>query len=412
MISSEMQDAYYKRSPYNIIRIILGKETEDLSLEIDKYKRAHRYLNEWLDHNVLITEKRECFYFYRQEFDFNGQKKSRTGLIAKVQLEEFSSKIILPHENTFPKLIEDRLKLLVETKANTEQIFLLYDDSERQIAEAVQKALSSARCIFAFTDKESIDHSLYMVNDSFWIDSISEFMKDKMFIIADGHHRYKTSLHYKQLKHNEEKKEDPPSDYIMASLFRLDDPGLVILPTHRLIKGLKSFSEVDIVSIWAKYFSIEEIPVSPKPALNEVQRIHKILSQENGNHIFACYCSAFNKFYLLRLKENSYWKRAMPSKSSSVWKNLDVAILHALILEQLSSLNKDNFPREENVCYVRNLNEGVNKVANNEYQLLFVLNPPDIHQISNLVNKGELMPERSTDFYPKLKSGIVMYSIE
>jgi len=412
MITPDMQQRYYDRSTYNLVRVILGKDTENPDQNTDKYKQARTCLNEWLYLNVLISDKRECFYFYRQDFNYHEQKKSRIGLIARVKLEEFSSKIIVPHEKTFPEFIDERLALLQETKMNTEQIFLLYEDPERQIAEASQKALSSAKCIFSFTDEYAIDHSLYMVHDSFWIDTISVLMEDKILIIADGHHRYATSLHYKNQQEQKEPEDDPACDYIMATMFRINDPGLVILPTYRLIKGLDTFNENDLISIWEKYFNVEIMQASLKPTQNEINTIDKILAEGHEKHIFACYCSEFNKFYLLKLKENSQWKKAMPSKSSPLWKNLDVAILHSLIFEYLSPLTTDGFSVQKNVRYIRNLYDGITKVINKKYQAIFLMNPPGISQVIDLAYKGELMPERSTDFYPKLKSGMVLYPLE
>ncbi len=406
-ITPKMQEDYYGRSPYNVVRIILGKDIEEGHPELNKYKRARFYIEEWLKENILILEEKESLYFYKQQFEFNREKRTRIGLIGIVKLEEFSSGVVLPHERTFPKPKEDRLNLLRATETNTEQIFLLYNDEEEKIKEAIDVALNKSECLFEIFDEDNIHHSLYILKDNEMIDKICNLMKEKVLIIADGHHRYETSLNYRKEKGDDNP--EAPHNYIMMTLFRLEDPGLVILPTYRLITGLQNFNENDFKKIVSRFFNISEIKASSFPKPEEIKNIQEILAKETEKHIFSFYASSFNKFLILRLREETDWESAMPSGYSKEWKKLDVAILHSLILENLNLFADGKFTAENNLSYIRNLAEGINKVIKGEYQGIFILNPTKLNQIKEVVEKGELMPEKSTDFFPKLKSGIIMY---
>ncbi|MFQ6084350.1 MAG: DUF1015 family protein, partial [Candidatus Aminicenantia bacterium] len=237
-IPSSMQEEYYQRHPYNIIRIILGKDIESDHPEKNKYKRAKIYLDEWLKKGILIKEDKESFYIYQQEFKVNDQWKKRTGLIARVKLEDFSLKKVLPHERTFPKPKEDRLNLLRATNSNTEQIFLLYQDEANRINQIINQILADSYLACNIKDEDEIIHKLWVIKDEKTIKDIQELMKDKVLIIADGHHRYETSLNYRDeiRKKLGQVRGDEPFNYIMMTLFNLDDPGLIILPTYRLVK--------------------------------------------------------------------------------------------------------------------------------------------------------------------------------
>lgn len=406
-IPPDLQEEYHRRNPYNVVRIILGKDDDPEHPEKDKYKRARIYLDEWRRKRILLREKKEAIYIYEQEFCSRDGIKKRRGMIERVKLEEFSSRKVLPHEKTFPKYKEDRLKLLRATEANTEQVFLLYRDEEKRVAKAVEKALKKAVVAADALDEDQNRHRILTVTDNGDIRKIKEAMADKILIIADGHHRYETSLNYRREMVEKMKviAGDESFHYIMMTLFDLNDPGLVILPTYRLVKGLDKLTEEGLKKYFSSWFEVSET-ACPDPSDSSV--LEKAQQQvETRDHSFAAYVGPFKKIILFRLKSEDILDEAIPERSKE-WRRLDVAILHSMIIDKLAGFTSGPYVEENSVNYIRNLDEGLKKVVDGEYQMIFLLRPVSLQQIKVIVENGELMPHKSTDFYPKLKSGLVM----
>jgi uncharacterized protein (DUF1015 family) len=411
-ITPTLQEDYYRRSPYNIVRIILGKDNDPENPEKDKYRRADIFLKKWEKEGIFVREVKEAVYVYDQEYLVNGAAKKRRGLIARVKLEEFASRKVLPHEKTFPKHKEDRLRLLRATNTNTEQIFLLYTDDNKKVGQAIERALKKAELAADVRDEDGFQHRLWVISDGKDISRIQETMAEKVLIIADGHHRYETSLNYRaeMLQKLRAAKGDEPFNSIMMTLFDLHDPGLVILPTFRLAKGLEKFSEEGFKGLFAKDFEISDVDwssLADKTTLNKVRA--KI---ENETHTFGAYRAGAKKIHLLRLKSEGLLDKEVDPGKSAAWKRLDVAILHSLIIDKLAAFTEKPFVQDEQVGYVRNLEEGLKKVADGEWQVIFLLKPCSLQQIRQVVEKGELMPHKSTDFFPKLKSGLVLNPLD
>jgi uncharacterized protein (DUF1015 family) len=411
-ITPAMQEAYYKRSAYNIVRIILGQDDEPGQPEKDKYQRANVYLEKWEKEGIFIREDKAALYVYDQEFLVDGVAKNRRGLIARVKLEEFASKKVLPHEKTFPKHKEDRLRLLRATNANTEQVFLLYTDDEKKAGRAIEQVIETGELAAQVEDEDGFRHRLWVIKDKKHIGRIRETMAEKTLIIADGHHRYETSLNYRaeMIQKLGAVTGDEPFNYIMMTLFDLNDPGLVILPTYRLVKGLEKLSQENFKKRFSGHFEISEISwrsLADKAALDKVRA-----RVEKESHTFAAFLTGIKKIFVLRLKSEDFLDREIGQDQSREWKRLDVAILHSLIIDKLARLTGGPFAQEENVGYIRNLEEGLKKVVQGEWQMIFLLKPCSLQQIRQVVEKGELMPHKSTDFFPKLKSGLVLNPLE
>ncbi|MGD8534331.1 MAG: DUF1015 domain-containing protein [Candidatus Aminicenantes bacterium] len=407
-----LQEEYYKRNPHNVVRIILGKEDDPEHPEKDKYKRAKIYLDQWEKEGILIRENQEALYLYKQEFQVRNERKTRMGLVARVKLEEFSSRKVLPHEKTFPKHKVDRLNLLKATNTNTGQIFLLYNDDNDSVSEAIKGAMAKAELGAEVRDEDNFYHHLWIIKDKDDIRRIQQAMADKVLIIADGHHRYETSLNYQKMKIEElgDAKGNESFNYIMMTLFRLDDPGLIILPTYRLVKGLDKLSDQGFNELFSSNFEISGVDwldTSDPTVLDKVQE--KILS---GTHTFGAFIPPLNKAFILRLKSEDILDREISDEKSKEWKCLEVAILHSLIIDKLEALSSEPFSLENNVSYIRNLEQGIEKAVKGEFQILFLLNPVSLFQIRKVVENGELMPQKSTDFFPKLKSGLVMNPLD
>jgi uncharacterized protein (DUF1015 family) len=410
-IPPSLQEEYYRRNPYNAVRIILGKEDDPEHQEKDKYKRAKIYLDRWQEEGILIREDKEALYIYEQEFEVAGQTKMRRGLVTRVRLEEFSSKKVLPHEKTFPKHKVDRLNLLRATNTNTGQIFLLYQDDDRSVSRALEDGLTQAELAVDLRDEEGFRHRLWVIKDKEIIQKIKLSMADRILIIADGHHRYETSLNFQKERtaQLEEVRGTELFHYVMMTLFRLDDPGLVILPTYRLVKGLDKLSEKSLRETLSPYFNIQELSVSDPSAESVLADVRSQV--QNEPHTFAAYVAPFEKFMIFRLKSEELLDKEINEGKSKQWKRLNVAILHSLIIDKLASLSS-SFSLEENVSYIRNLDEGLGKVKDGEFQMIFLLCSASLHQIREVVESGELMPHKSTDFFPKLKSGLVMNPLD
>ncbi len=411
-ITPQMQEDYYRRSPYNVVRIILGRDDDLEHPEKNKYKRAKIYLDEWEKAGILIREDKKALYFYEQEFRVRNESKRRMGLIARVKLEDFSSKRVLPHEKTFPKQKEDRLNLLRTTKTNTEQIFLLLEDDKKTVARAITEAMKKAELAGEVMDEDKFLHKLWVVKNKKAIQKIQEALKDKILIIADGHHRYETSLNYQaeMRREKQEIRDDEAFNYIMMTLFDLNDPGLVILPTYRLVKGLEKLKEESLKKLFSAHFEITEMNWSDLRDKSTLEKVQKAIDE--GSHTFAAYMTGIKKFFIFNLKAEDILDREISGERSKAWKRLDVAILHSLLIDKLQALTDMPFDFENNVNYIRNLDEGLRKVRDGEYQLLFLLKPTSLPQIGEVVEKGELMPHKSTDFFPKLKSGLIMNPLE
>jgi len=411
-ITPPLQEDYYRRSPYNVVRIILGKDDDPEHPEKNKYRRAKIYLDKWQNDGIFLREDRQALYLYEQEFRVKEEQKKRIGLIARVKLQDFSSRKVLPHEKTFPKHKEDRLNLLQATNVNTEQIFLLYEDDNNNVSRSIKEAQRKAELGAEAKDEDGFIHRLWLIKDNPAIQGIQKAMADKVLIIADGHHRYETSLNYQKEMTSEMGivKGDEPFNYVMMTLFKLADPGLVILPTYRLVKGLDKLSGESLKELFHPNFEISELSwqeSSTQPLLEESQK--RVLKE---NHTFAAFVSQLKKFFIFRLKSESILDREITEKKSKQWKRLDVTILHSLIIDKLRALSSQPFSLESNVSYIRNLEEGLEKVVNGEFQVIFLLKPVSLYQIREIVESGELMPHKSTDFFPKLKSGLVMNPLD
>ena len=411
-IPPALQEEYYKRNPHNVVRIILGKDDDPEHPEEDKYKRANVYLEQWEKEGILVREDQEALYLYEQEYQVWTEQKKRIGLISRVGLEEFSSGKVLPHEKTFPKHKVDRLNLLKATNTNTGQIFLLYNDDDGSVSQTIKGALAKAELGADVRDEDNFHHVLWIIKDKDHIRRIQEAMADKVLIIADGHHRYETSLNFQKMKAEElgEVKGDESFNTIMMTLFRLDDPGLVILPTYRLVKGLDKLTAQSLEELLSPYFEISEIDWSDTSGSGLTEKVQeKVLG---GTHAFGAFIPQFHKALVFHLKSEDILDREISDERSKEWKYLDVAILHSLIIDKLEALSSEPFSLENNVSYIRNLKKGIEKVIEGEFQMIFLLKSVSLLQIREVVENGELMPQKSTDFFPKLKSGLVMNPLD
>lgn len=426
VISPSAQGRYYSMSEYNIIRIELGKEFPDDNENNNKYTRAGNYLRSWMDKHILKHEDKDAFYIYDQEFTLkNGDKKVRRGFVCLVELVEFSKGIVLPHEETLSKAKQDRFNLMNTTCGNISQIFSLYNDSDCNDSDCNGPDSNDPDCMVVpvlnsyaaankpdieFTDDDGIVERLWAVKDAGIISKIQAVMAVRQLFIADGHHRYETALNFRNrlIAENPGHTGSEPFNYVMMMLVEMDDPGLVVFPTHRVLKNLENFNSEDFLQAVSASFEVEKISKGCccECALDE--HLESKLEEKGRNRVaFAYYDGAKSSYYLLTLNDMSLMEKALPHKHNS-YRQLDVSILHTLVLEKFFGIDSENMANQKNLTYTRDAAEAINWVSSGTCQCAFFLNATKVSQIKDVSLAKEKMPQKSTYFYPKLLTGLVI----
>ncbi len=402
IISPEEQDKYCE-NPHNIIHLELGKVYDTDTDENNRYTRAKDCLSDWMERGVLKREDSPAYYLYEEIFSLpDGSVKSLKGLISAVELVPFSEKVILPHEETLSKAKQDRFALMSETNANFSPIYFLYMDEEKTVNKIIEQVIKT-NPTETFKTKDGIIHNLWVIKEPDLLSKIEISFKDKQLFIADGHHRYETALNYRnKLSETVENfDESHGGNYIMAFAVEMDDPGLVVLPTHRIIKNLESFDEEKIVSSLENTFEVSKIASTSPDTDGE-----KILDENKDVSSFVMYTGK-DYFYLLTLKDEDAMKKALPSRSDA-YRGLDVSVLHTLILDGHFGIDTDNMANQKNLVYTKFSTEAISSVKSGEAQCSFLLNATKVRQIKDVSLLNEKMPQKSTYFYPKLITGLVI----
>lgn len=405
IISPEQQRAYYEKHPNNVIRLEYGAEYETDNETDNRYTRAASFLNKWIDEGVLKFEDKQCLYLYEQKFFAIGQELTYRGFVTLTQLEEFSKGIILPHEETLSKAKTDRFNLMNATHANFSQVYCLYIDEEKKI-NAIIEEITAVKPDISFKSEDNIEQNLWVVRDDEIIKRVQEGFSDKQLFIADGHHRYETALNFrnKMREENPGWKEDDLFNYVMMMLVDMDDRGLIVFPTHRLVNNV-NMDEVMTVSLLKDNFDIDKIIVDKNPEMlcEAIIRDLIMIREKKG---FALYFGD-EYYYRLSLHDTSVMEKFLPGKSKA-YQNLDVSILHTLILDRIFGIDTENLANQSNLTYTRDALEAIKAVQDGSQQCAFILNATKVHEIKDVSLAGEKMPQKSTYFYPKLITGLVM----
>ncbi len=394
IISDEQRMEYLKTNENNIIRLELPKGE-------NAYKTAGETLKSWLGNNILTKDVNAGIYVYEMEFSV---KKSATkkvkGFISLVKLEEFSKGIILPHEETLSKAKTDRFNLMSETFCNFSQIYSLYMDEDNSTFSLIEKA-SNRSADIEVIDADGVIHRLWCVFDKDIITKVSAKFSDKKLYIADGHHRYETALNFhKHLCQQGISDENSDSGYVCMMLVNMENDGLVVFPTHRIVRDLTDFNAQQVIEKCKEYFNI-----TLQDNISTAEEKLSTLYNE-GKKAFALY-TGDKKYYLLVLKDIEVMKKLLPDMSDA-YCQLDVSILHSLVLERLFGIDKENMANQKNLTYTKILDEAIKAVDDNKANCAFILNPTRVSEIRDVALAGEKMPQKSTYFYPKLITGLVM----
>jgi uncharacterized protein (DUF1015 family) len=406
-ITPEMQARYYAASPYNLVRIILGKAEPCDDENTNVYSRAARDFQDWRESEVLIRDPEPSIYAYQQQFkvpgDPSGMRHRRSGFIALGKIQDYSDKIVFRHEQTLSKPKADRLNLLRATRAHFGQIFMLYRSAHDLLGSLTPSSTMQVR------DEYGVDHRVWRIDDSRMVTQFKHEMADKQLIIADGHHRYETALAYRDemRQQNPNAGPDAPWEYLMMTFVNMDSPGLVVLPTHRVVRNMDSFQLSDLVSRASQFFAIEDV----------TKRFHPdepldLLADDAPHYDHRTTLLAVGP-------ENAYLLRAMPAavetalpEISAGERQLDVIQLHKLLLERSLNMSEEDIRTQRFLSYIRDPREAVSSVRSGAAQLAFLMNPVRIEQMRDIAFGGGVMPQKSTDFYPKLLSGLTIYALD
>ena len=411
-ISPAMQQAYYQRSPYNLVRIILGlPELFDAERGESVYSRAARDFSAWREQGVLTQEKAPCVFAYAQRFKVPGSDvvKERRGFIALGKLHEYADQVVFRHEYTLSKPKSDRLNLLKATRAHFGQIFMLYSDPAGSVEKVLYDGNGTADA--EVTDEYGVLHRLWRVSDPAAIKLLSAAMADKKLIIADGHHRYETALNYSKehapaaqahSEHSTGQLPQPayPEAAVMMTFVNMDSDGLVILPTHRVVHGLAGIESATFVKAAEQYFAVEALRAVDAGAL-----IDTLKAQKGTAFVAVTRDAAF----LLRAKPQT---AAALSDVPEHQRQLDLTALHTIILDKLLGLDAEKVREQTNIRYLRDASEAVEQVRRGEADVVFLTNPVTMEQLREVAFAGSVMPQKSTDFYPKLLSGLAIYALD
>lgn len=392
IISEAQREDYIKTNPHNIIRL-------ELPVGENRYKDAGSTLKSWLEEGALKQDDKDSIYVYEMEFTAYKQRKSVKGFVSLVKLEEFSKGVVLPHEETLSKAKTDRFNLMSETFCNFSQIYSLYMDEDNSVYSLVDSC-SKGKPDMEVTDPDGTIHRMWCVSDEATLAKLALMFKEKKLYIADGHHRYETALNFhKHLVEEGKATAGDLSGYIAMMLVNMENEGLVVFPTHRIVRDLPDFNSEALLAACGEYFDIENAA--------GVSEVEKKLAEKykDGKSAFGYYDGS--KYALITLKDNVDMFSFLPDMSAA-YRGLDVSVLHSVILERVFGIDKENMANQKNLTYTKIIEEAVAAVDEKKANCAFILNPTRVSEIRDVALEGEKMPQKSTYFYPKLITGLVM----
>lgn len=401
IISPERQDELYAKSPYNCIRLILNKPENSDNDEVNRYTRARDFFNGWQAEGVVKQDDTPGFYLYRQTFKdlLTGEEKCRVALLGRLKLEAFEKRAVIPHEKTLDKPKKDRRALMEATNAVFEPIFGLYE--KQADLDALYEEVYKQEKLNDIVDDEGVHHELWAVTDEELIAKIQATVEPQKIYIADGHHRYTTALHYAQ---DIRKQKGTPhdrelsTDYMMMALVNFYDDGLALYPTHRLLNPELKIDKEKTISILKEYFEVEEM---------ETETLRKLLESDEKPEMQFGILFPGDKSYLLTLTNPEKVNALLPQGKSDAWYKLDVNVLGYLIFQKAFGLGESDW--EANLAFTHDYKEAREALPQNKASVVFLLKAPRIKILQDMCDAQELMPQKSTYFYPKMGSGFMFY---
>lgn len=400
-ISPEAQERYYQRNPYNIVRLELGKTYPEDNVLNTVYSRAATTFAEWRLEGVLRQEEHPCYYLYQQHFTHGGQDYTRTSLLARVRLEPWSAQVVLPHEHTRTKDKEDRLQLLRACATNFSPIMCMYDDPQGRIRRLLTS--EAAHPELKIVDEGGEEHFLRAITDPQQVALIQDFFAQRQLYIADGHHRYTTALSYRDEVQAQKGKLDPQDgiNFMLMALIAVDDPGMLVLPTHRILFDLRAEQLRKLTpEQLTTYFSVQTVETSTHEAMLEQLALA-------GQQQPAMVLKTAEKTLLLTLNAQGQ-KRMQESGHSQAWNILDVAVVQKLILEDLLQITAEDVTAGKYLRYLHDTDQALQALQENKAQAIILLNGIPFQQVRDVALADDRMPQKSTYLYPKLITGMVI----
>ena len=401
VIGKDLQDQLYKAHPANVIRLILNRDEPGDSDPDARYKRAAMFLKHWQSERILIPEHEDALYVYHQEFDWEGRHYVRQGFMARVRIEEFGKGKIFPHEQTLAGPKADRLALTKACKMNLSPVFGLYPDPTGEVNADLARAVIGATPLEA-TDHLGVLHRMWPVTNVGVINSVRRQLHDAPVFIADGHHRYETANTYRNWlkEQGQYRGESDPSNFVLMMLVGMSDPGLAILPTHRLVSDLPALASGELANAISSHLTVESMGTGDEAAQKTWLRIER----DGGQNVFGFGTASDGGWLFARVTDASPMQTLAPDQSDA-WRELGVSLLHKLVIDDLL---KRRFPQSEPTFkYVHLLSETTQALAAKSCQLACLVPPARIEHVESIASKFEKMPPKSTYFYPKLLSGLV-----
>ena len=408
VISPEERAAYLASHPYNMIHLILGEEHPGDTAADNRFTRAAATLQQWRQDGLLQPEAQPALYVYQQDFLLEGAPKTRTGFISRVRLEDYEAGVIFPHETTFAGPKADLLQLWQACGANLSQIFSVYHDTAQAVETTLAPVLAQPPQIDVAQWGEG-SHRLWVVTDPVLIAAVQQAMRDKPLVIADGHHRYETTLALRDVLRQQcpDAGESAPYEYVMMYCANIADPGVVALPTHRLLQPFPA-AQLETVLFQLRDWVQVEVETRTTQDLDQwQQQVLTRLRDYNGpGNIFALYAGG-DRCYVATVAPPAARQRVVPAEASDAWKQLDVSVLHHALLpalQQAASLT------EPTITYARAGDDVLHAVRRGVCDMAILMRPTPLEQMVAVAMGGERMPQKSTYFYPKLPTGLVIHS--
>jgi uncharacterized protein (DUF1015 family) len=417
-ISPAMQEKYYAADPHNLITIEKGRVFPSDSGQNNVYTRAASALQDWIHNDVVVQDHAPSFYAYTQEYTVPGTEEQRTrrGFIGAGKLEDYSAGVVFRHEQTLSGPKADRLELLRHTRTHTGQLFMLYSDAERRIDAILGNVESSTPPATELRDEYGVVHRLWLIAEPERISAIQQAMADQKLVIADGHHRYETAINYRNERRGQVIHPDvnAPYEFAMMTFINARSEGLTILPTHRVAANLHDFSWPSVRRYLEPWFTAEAFSFRHESERNEARGkfLHRLAETraQRSIGVYPAVQGAKRAYYVLALRPGADLAQLLPNVSP-VQRELDVVLLHEGILEPALGITPQAVKAEKNLTYEREGHAALDAVGSGAAQIAFLLNACDVEQVMRMATAGEVLPQKSTDFYPKLLSGITMYQI-
>ena len=410
VISSKEQDRYYESSPFNMIRLILGKTTAYDTRGHNPHSRAADYLSTWLADGILVLEKAPAFYLTTLDFDAEGKAFKRYGLIARVRLSPYDAGVILPHERTFTNVKSERLELMKACHANFSPIFSMVPDDDGVMFDAMRQLTGRIGPVADFRAQDGCRHRLWRLVDPGVVMKLIDTLHSRKLYIADGHHRYETALNYCDWMHekNPGLSVDHPSNFVMMYLSSMADPGLIIRPAHRLLKEVPQSALDRLLEKARPRFQIETIQFREDERDAALRRFVATMQGDTERSTIGMYMRGRNTLYRLTMNKTESVDDLFGSDLSDPLRQLDVMVLTRLFLTEFLSFDQARLDNEKLIAYTTDAREAVSRVTRGDFDVCFLLNPTSVQQVRDMADSGQIMPRKATYFYPKVTTGLVI----